>query len=863
MPPDAVDGLCARCLARVAFGERREKAEGSRQQAEDERAGGQEGATITVKVEPDVLLEAGGGRIGRYKLLEKIGEGGFGLVYMAEQVEPVQRKVALKIIKAGMDTHAVIARFEAERQALALMDHPNIARVLDAGATAAGRPYFVMELVQGIPITDYCDQYRLSPAERLGLFIEVCHAVQHAHQKGIIHRDLKPSNVLVTLHDGEPVPKVIDFGIAKALGQKLTEKTLFTGFGQMIGTPAYMSPEQAELSGLDVDTRSDIYSLGALLYELLTGVTPFDKETLARAAFDEVRRMIRETEPLKPSTRLLTLGDKATEIAQHRHVEVTALNRVVRGDLDWIVMKCLEKDRTRRYETANGLAHDIERHLSNEPVLARPPSRAYQFRKLVLRNRLLFGAAGAVAVALLLGLGVSTWLFFKEKAARQRAVAAEQGQTRLRHKAETEAAKSHQVAGFLEDTLQGVGPSVALGRDTTMLREILDQTAKRVSQDLTNQPEVEAELLRTIGGAYAAIGHYQVAEDLLRRQLALQTKLVGERHLEVAASLDNLASVLLEERKSAEAEMLGRQGLTVRRQLLGAEHADVAASLHTVATALVQQGRLAEAEALHHEAVAMARKVLGADHSDLCRYLGDFGAVLAYKGLLAEAASAHREALSVARRRPGNPGPDLIKPLNNLAVTLSRQGQIADAEPLLREALRIATTVYGSDDVRLGKHLMNVAVNLRGQGKFTESEAVHREWLQWLQNIRTRLPSDDPEIAIALIARMQVLFADGRFAEAESLARECLAIRERRMPGTWPTFNARSMLGTSLLGQGKHAEAERLLLSAYEGLKAQEDKIPPYSKACLAETMERLARLYETTGRPGEAAEWRNKLAAR
>jgi len=295
----------------------------------------------------DFVIELPGTMIGRYKLLEKIGEGGFGVVFMAEQVEPVQRKVALKIIKAGMDTKEVIARFEAERQAIALMDHPNIARALDAGATEAGRPYFVMELVRGIPITDYCDQKQLATRERLQLFIKVCQAVQHAHQKGVIHRDLKPSNVLVTEHDGEPVPKVIDFGVAKALGQKLTAKTLFTGFNHMIGTPAYMSPEQAALSGLDIDTRADIYSLGVLLYELLTSVTPFDTETFREAALDEVRRMIRETEPPKPSTRLQTLGEKLTDVAKQRRIEPAALGRLIRGDLDWIVMKCLEKDRQR------------------------------------------------------------------------------------------------------------------------------------------------------------------------------------------------------------------------------------------------------------------------------------------------------------------------------------------------------------------------------------------------------------------------------------------------------------------------------------------------------------------------------------
>ncbi|MGO8836575.1 MAG: serine/threonine protein kinase [Limisphaerales bacterium] len=373
-----------------------------------EQAGDFLGQTLRLPVS-DLMTERTGTMIGRYKLLQKIGEGGFGVVFLAEQTEPVQRKVALKIIKAGMDTREVVARFEAERQALALMDHPNIARVLDAGATEAGRPYFVMELVNGIPITDYCDRGQLSTADRLQLFIKVCHAVQHAHQKGIIHRDLKPNNVLVTLHDGEPVPKVIDFGIAKALGQKLTEKTLFTAFQHMIGTPAYMSPEQAELSGLDIDTRADIYSLGVLLYELLTGETPFDTETWRQAALDEIRRIIRETEPLKPSTRLQTLGDKLAGVAKRRQTEPMVLKRMVRGDLDWIVMKALEKDRRRRYETPDAFAGDVARHLSNEPVLASSPSLPYLVGKFARRHKTGLCVAAALLLLLLAGAAVSTW----------------------------------------------------------------------------------------------------------------------------------------------------------------------------------------------------------------------------------------------------------------------------------------------------------------------------------------------------------------------------------------------------------------------------------------------------------------------
>jgi len=392
-------------------------------------------ATIRIVLADDPT-EARGAKIGRYKLLQQIGEGGCGTVFMAEQEEPVRRRVALKVIKLGMDTKSVVARFEAERQALAMMDHPNIAKVLDAGATDSGRPYFVMELVRGIPITRYCDENKLDTQSRLDLFIKVCQAIQHAHQKGIIHRDIKPSNILVTLHDGVPVPKVIDFGIAKATEGRLTNATLFTAFEQFIGTPAYMSPEQAEMSGLDIDTRSDIYSLGVLLYELLTGKTPFDAKELAQSGLDAMRRTIREKEPQRPSTRLSTMQGEALTITANAHgTDSVKLLKRIRGDLDWIVMKCLEKDRTRRYETANGLAADLRRHLENEPVTARPPSAAYQFQKAVRRNKLAFAAGGAVAAALILGLIVSGWQTFRATQASR----SESRQRRLAEAAQAEA----------------------------------------------------------------------------------------------------------------------------------------------------------------------------------------------------------------------------------------------------------------------------------------------------------------------------------------------------------------------------------------------------------------------------------------
>ena len=1129
--------------------------------------------TISLDLAHDLADDLAGETIGRYKLLEKIGEGGCGVVYVAEQTEPVRRRVALKIIKLGMDTKQVVARFEAERQALAMMDHPNIAKVLDAGVvgqrsdirgqrseasdqrsaggvadaltsdfrpltSGSGRPYFVMELVRGMRITDYCDQEQLSTRDRLDLFIKVCQAIQHAHQKGIIHRDIKPSNILVTLHDGVPVPKVIDFGIAKAVEGRLTDATVYTQLHQFIGTPAYMSPEQAEMSGLDIDTRSDIYSLGVLLYELLTGVTPFDAKELMSQGIDAMRRTIREKEPPRPSTRLTQAlvavdvsprSKPGTDAGAVSPEEVSADSRrrlrlketiaLLRGDLDWVVMKCLEKDRARRYETANGLATDLKRHLNNEPVVARPPSAAYRFQKTWRRNRLVFTAVTAMAVTLVAGLGVSMLALHQARTEGERALAAEQEQTRLlrqaeanEQKAEEEAARSRQIAQFMQNMLKGVGPSVALGRDTTMLREILDQTALRLDE-WKGRPAVEADLRTTLGKVYSDLAEYTNAAAMHRQALALRKQLLGDEHPDVADSLSNLAGVLslhgrtteaeslygealamrrellgndhpgvaeilidlsllfrnasrlveaenaareavavyrnrfgnehlslasalqqlawnvklrgrsseaeaharegvairkkllgsqhldvasalfdlavflgdqgkrteaeaviqevLAMRRttlgsedpfaaqslhqlawtlhahgwSADAETMAREALAMRRKLLGHEHADVAATLHYLGFYLEAQGRIPEAEAAVREALTMRRKLLGNDHHDvghslhwlawnlsrLGRHaeaealaseevalwrklrspehpdvawaLAGLAVYLRNQGKLTEAEATVRESLSIRRKSLGNDHPDVVSSVSSLGDLLLRLGKPAAAEALLREELTYAralaangtTQAYGRlgfllhhladvlreakrpeqarplaeeavlvyerhPDLSAGEHQHAVAVLasvLTDLGDAAALESLHR---RSVENLRARLPLAELQFAAALAGLTQALIAQQKFAEAEPSARESLAIREAKSPEDWRTFNSRSLLGGSLLGQKDFAEAEPLLLSAYEGLKQREDRIPPAGKPRIKETLQRLVQLYEATGQPQKAEAWSQKL---
>jgi tetratricopeptide (TPR) repeat protein len=800
--------------------------------------------------------------IGRYKLLQEIGEGGFGSVYMAEQTEPVQRKVALKVIKLGMDTKQVIARFEAERQALAMMDHPNVARVLDAGATETGRPYFVMELVKGVPITEYCNTHGLSTTERLELFIDVCRSVQHAHQKGVIHRDIKPSNVLVTLHDGRPVSKIIDFGIAKATSARLTDKTMFTEFRQLIGTPAYMSPEQAEMSGLDVDTRSDIYSLGVLLYELLTGTTPFDSERLRSASYEELQRIIREEEPDKPSTRLSSLvavsGNGASKegtpsieiIARHRSDDPANLARSLRGDLDWVAMKCLEKDRSRRYETADGLAADIQRHLENQPVEAGPPTAGYRMRKFVRRNRVMVTGATMVLAALLAGAAGTTFGLLRAEQRRAEAETARglaekrEAQTRQvsefqaamlseinvdamgrsikdRFREQVEAALERQYVGEFPDRrkptpeeieselaafdqLAGAAQAVDVARGV-MDEFVLAPAADAVEKQFADQPLVQAQLHFAIGKTYRKLGLYAGAETHLRAALEIRRGHYGPEsaHAHVAQCLYNLAGVMDDLGDRREAEPLYRESLAMWRELSNDEL--VARTLEALGGLVMLQHRFTEADSLINEALRLNRELFGEDDVHFVAHnLGTLAVLRTKQGRLPEAETLNRQVLQMRRDHFGDQHEEVALSLHNLAHVLLRQDRHAEAEEVFREALEIRRAVYGDEHPLVAMTLYNLGSELVALDRRPEGEALYHQALAMQRKL---LGDHHPDVRATLRDLAMSRWADGDYDEAVALLQEALAIAERLYPDgdreAWRRFSGMSRLGGAMAWQAR------------------------------------------------------------
>ncbi|MHC5002526.1 MAG: serine/threonine protein kinase [Planctomycetota bacterium] len=889
-------------------------------------SGDEAGRTI---VDRGRVAEGPGTRIGPYKILQQIGEGGFGVVYMAEQEEPVRRKVALKIIKLGMDTKQVIARFEAERQALALMDHPGIARVLDAGATETGRPYFVMELVKGIPITEYCDSRNLGTRERLGVFTDVCHAVQHAHHKGIIHRDIKPSNILVTLHDNRPVPKVIDFGIAKATSHRLTEKTLFTEFRQLIGTPEYMSPDQAEISGLDIDTRTDIYSLGVVLYELLTGTTPFDTETLRTCSYAEVQRIIREVDPEKPSARLYSVmvsggnvgangaktpdkprSSSAAEIARHRHSEPSSLSRMMRGDLDWIVMKAMEKDRTRRYETASELANDVNRYLDNQPVLAGPPSAVYKLRKFIRRHKVGVATGSLVAAALIVGLSLATVGFVR---------------------ANNEAARSQAVSQYLQSLITDLSGNDGPGLDEIVVRgrELFGDDHAIVGTALTTR----AAALRTAGRLDQAV-------RAQREAVALYREANPGGHPATAASLASLGELLEERRDLIEAEQTYREALAMIEGLGSAAgsrvEADALERLTSLLNDTADQSRNDEVRALWERTVAAYEAALGQTDritvGERCRM-----AIWLHEQGYADAAGPELErALRLARRVLDADDLTLFLTLNARGQHLILHDQdIEGAVPIVEQMAAMSERVWGGAAITTQTlRLQLVALNRSVGRADVASESLQRyiegrrgaefrpnliclalsqqvwrmmeDWIEgqpevgrelglyliddarvvlaedsadlaallgqagrWLREhgfaddaepalverleiLRGASEPDEDDLASALIDLGVALVELERPGEAEPLLRECLERRERSLPeNSWLVDSARSALGDCRRAQGDFEEAEQLLLQAVERLDAGDAPAERRDEA-----RERLVRLYEESGRPEDAARW-------
>ncbi len=837
--------------------------------------------------------EGVGSRIGPFKLLQLLGEGGFGSVFEAEQEEPVRRRVALKIIKLGMDTREVIARFEAERQALALMDHPHIARVFDAGATDTGRPYFVMELVKGEPITTYCTRHALSVQQRLQLFEQVCAAVQHAHTKGVIHRDLKPSNVLVSTQDDAAFAKVIDFGIVKATSGRLTERTLFTEANLMMGTPLYMSPEQAEGS-VDIDTRTDIYSLGVILYQLLTDTTPLDSDSLRAAAYGEVQRMIREVEPLRPSVRLSQSARRQLlGTDSQRVMDPARLARIVRGELDWIVMKAIEKDRARRYETASALAADVHRYLVGEPVQAAPPGAAYRFGKFVRRHKGPVLAGSLVALALLAGLVASAW---QAHIARQQEHLAQERADELKQVSEFQAAmlgkvdptrigkslsddvqekykaalaqaklpadeRARQSAAFAAqwDRVNATDAATAL-----IDRTILAPAVAEIDRKFGKQPLVDASLRQALADSYAAMGLFDKAAELDARALATRRKLLGDDNLDTLVSMEKVGQLHVEQGTADAAEPLFRKTLAARRRLLGADHPDTLEAMTDLATSLDSQGKLDQAEPLMREALEKRRRILGNDDKDTIDSIYRMGGVYLDQARLDLAIPLLRESLERSRRVLGEDDPQTLSAINDLGAAWMSDSKPASAEPYFREAWEKHRRLQGEDHPDTLQSLGNLGGVLMVEGKNAAAEPVLRDAIERSARV---MGADSGTTLLAIASLGKVMLDQHRYREVEHLLAPATADARRVVADASPPQFGFFMLilGRAQAGQDEYAPAESSLKEALASFeKGTGDRKGRYPRMCV----QALADLYAAwdkaepgRGHAAQAAEWKTRSA--
>ena len=764
--------------------------------------------------------------IGPYNLLRQLGEGGMGQVWLAEQTSPVKRLVALKLIKGGKYDNHVILRFESERQSLALMNHPVIAKIFDAGATADGQPYFVMEYVDGPSITRYCDNKKLKIRERLQLFIKVCEGVQHAHQKAIIHRDLKPSNVLVEEFDGKPIPRIIDFGIAKAVSsQQNSEQTVLTQMGALIGTPGFMSPEQLDPTVVDIDTRTDVYSLGVILYVLLTGTLPFDEDQQRKRPLDEILRQLRQEDPPSPSAKMNAEKETATDSAAKRSTDQRQLVSALRGDLDWITMKALEKDRARRYGTPTELAADVQRYLENQPVTARRASAGYRLKKYVQRHRL--GVAVAFSAAALL-------VFFAIM------------QTVQLRRTTRERDRANRIAEFMKDMFKVSDPSESRGNSITA-REILDKASGNIDKSLAQDPEVRTQLMDLMGTVYQRLGLYSRAQPLLERAVDIQKQVLGPEKRETLASLSDLGWTLDHEGKFTEAEKLERQALNSERRVLGPENRETLITMDNLGWTLLAEGRAAEAEKVDREAIAIERRVFGPADSLTISAMSNLGVTLSHQGKYPEAEQVQREVLELYTRALGPEAPDTLQAMDNLATTLYGEHHDPEAEKLQRQTLEIERRVLGPDHPFTAATLDNLALTLLREGHYADAEQFQK---QALETERRVLGPEHPDTLLTMRNIAVTLSVSGHLDEGEELMRETLALQQRVLgPGHPETLKTMTYFPMLYNQQHRYADTEK---AQRELLQLEQRYLGPENPSTLS-TMEGLALTFLNEKKDAEA----------